>query len=149
MNKKIAQFFFLFVCCFPLAKAQGVYTMQDLVREYIDMTVDRFTFFDFRDQQGAQEILRVHNVWEYERNFWVYTPLQIPRTEAEKGILYQSGVYYDIYQSHLYQSYETLVDIHTELEGALDKACEICVKKQKIDLQICPQRCLSPGVGVQ
>jgi len=57
------------------------------------------------------------------------------------GLLIQSGIHYDEYEKQLEKTVFTINTINKQLESVLDKACEICTKKQRVPLQICPSAC--------
>ena len=142
MNNKIIRILiFVLIVFFPFFGFAAKYSVQDLVREYIDVEYYRRTPLDFRNQHSAREIIDLHNVWTYDRNFLIYRPIQIPEKNGLMGSLYQSGVYYDIYQTHFNHTYNLLTEIHDELEDALDLSCKICIQKQRIQLQTCPSTC--------
>lgn len=139
MIKKIIQT--TVVCSFLFGGNVWSYSMQNLFDEYFMMPQMR-TFDDFRDQAKAREILQLHNIWNFERDFLIYNPLpdQIPLAVGTTGVLYDSGINFNTYQNRLNRSFELTRSINKELQEALGYACKICLKKQAIKIP-CPSVC--------
>ncbi len=116
--------------------------LHSLINTYIPDATQSTRFSDFEStSRTITELEILHNAWQKEFQLHIHSPPRIPMIRGKAGIFPQSGYFYDTYQNQLHTSYETLSEIHQELESALDLACEICQQKQRIELQTCPLEC--------